>query len=252
MTSEERQQEILRHVLARRTVKVKDLAQEYGVHEMTIRRDLDVLAENGRIRRVHGGARLGERAGEEVSYSLRRGQNIEAKNRIAAAALTMISDGDVIALDASTTSLALARQLGQRDVQVIVTSLDIAETLAAQGVRFILAGGLFHAPARSFVGPLTERALAGLNVDKAFFSARGFTAEAGFSDPHLPEVEVKASLIRRAGTVVALMDRSKFGRTALARIASVDEIDVLITECGIDSRFVHMFESNGIDIVLAE
>ena len=118
----------------------------------------------------------------------------------------------MVALDASTTSLALARLLGGREVSAIVTGLDAAEALAAGGVPFILAGGAFHPPARSFVGATVERTLDRLNPDKAFFSAKGFTPETGFADPHLPEVEVKASLVRGAGTVVALLDASKMGR----------------------------------------
>ena len=230
MTNEARQQEILRRALASRVVRVKELAQDYGVHEMTIRRDLDLLAEGGRLERVHGGARLAERTSEEVSHTLRAVQNAEAKERIARAALALVQEGDTVALDASTTSLALARLLGGRGVSAIVTSLDAAEALAARGVPFVLAGGTFHPPARSFVGASVVRTLEGLNPDKAFFSAKGFTPETGFADPHLPEVEVKTALLRGAGRRVALLDASKFGRTALARIARTDEVDTVVTD----------------------
>lgn len=252
MTNEARQQEILTRVLARRTVRVKDLAAEYGVHEMTIRRDLDALAESGRVQRIHGGARLGERTSEELSYGLRSGQNLEAKDLIAREALKLIEDGDTVALDASTTSLALARILGGRDIRAIVTSLDAAEALAAVGVPFVLAGGEFHPPARSFVGNLVARTLERLNPDKAFFSAKGYTPASGFADPHLPEVEVKVSLLRGSGTVIALLDGSKFGRPALARIAATDEVDIVITDQAPEAAFIEEFGLRDVRLIVAE
>jgi DeoR/GlpR family transcriptional regulator of sugar metabolism len=252
MTSEARQQEILRRVLGQRQVRVKELAAEYGVHEMTIRRDLDLLADSGHILRIHGGARLGERTSEELSYQLRSTQNQGAKESIARAALGLIEEGDTIALDASTTSLALARMLGGRDVRAIVTGLDAAEALAAVGIPFVLAGGAFHPPARSFVGAFVKSTLERLNADKAFFSAKGYTSESGFSDPHLPEVEVKAALLRGGGTVVALLDAPKFGRRSLARIASTDEVDVVVTDCHLGQTYEEEFSRQDVRLIVAE
>lgn len=226
----ERQHEILRVARARRIVRVKDLAAQYGVHEMTIRRDLDLLADAGQIERIHGGARIGGRAGEEIAQGLRAVQNGAAKEAIARAAMSLIAEGDTVAFDASTTSLALARLLGGRDVRAIVTSLDAAETLASLGVPFILAAGAFHPSARSFVGGLVAATLERLNPDKLFFSAKAFAPETGFADPHLPEVEVKTMLVRRAGISIALIDATKFGVRALSRIASLDEVDAIVTD----------------------
>ncbi|MGI8748063.1 MAG: DeoR/GlpR family DNA-binding transcription regulator, partial [Deinococcus sp.] len=141
-----RQQDILRRALTLKVVRVRDLAAEFGVHEMTVRRDLDALCEAGKLSRVHGGARLLERTSEELSHQLRAGQNVDAKERIARAALGLIGDGDTVALDASTTCLALARLLpglhgNGRAVQAIAPSLDCADTLAAGGVAFLMVGG---------------------------------------------------------------------------------------------------------------
>ncbi len=252
MTAEARQQEILRRALARRVVRVRELAAEYGVHEMTIRRDLDVLTEGGRLQRVHGGARLAEAGAEETGHALRLVQSGEAKEAIARAALALIEEGDTLALDASTTALALARLLAGRRVQAVVTGLDAAEALAAGGVPFILAGGAFHAPARSFVGALATGALERLNVDKAFFSAKGYAPETGFADPHLPEVEAKVALLRGAGTVVALMDASKFGRSALARIARTDEVDAVVTDQAPEAIYRESFMNSDVRLIVAD
>ncbi len=251
LAAAERQEAIFRRALLRRTVRVRDLAAELGVHEMTIRRDLEDLVERGRLERVHGGARLSGRTSEEHSHQLRATQNRDGKEAIARAALAFVEPGDVVALDASTTSLALARLLGGRDVSAIVTSLDAAEALASAAVPFILAGGVFHPPARSFVGALTERALERLNPDKAFFSAKGFTPETGFADPHLPEVEVKANLVRGAGTVVALLDASKMGQPALARIVPTESVDVVVTDAEPELPFREAFERSSVRLVVA-
>ncbi|MGC8469635.1 MAG: DeoR family transcriptional regulator, partial [Acetobacteraceae bacterium] len=139
-----RQQEILRRALAAKLVRVKDLANDFGVHEMTVRRDLETLAEQGMLERVHGGARLRERMSEELSHQLRAARNTEAKARIARAALALVDDGDTVALDASTTALALARILHARKAAAIVSGLDAAEELAQSGVPFELVGGTFN------------------------------------------------------------------------------------------------------------
>ncbi|ABF43890.1 MULTISPECIES: DeoR/GlpR family DNA-binding transcription regulator [Deinococcus] len=225
----ERQHLILRRALAERVVKIKDLAAELGVHEMTVRRDLDQLAEQGLLERVHGGARLLEKTSEEIAHQLRVTTNTEAKAQLARAALALIEDGDVVALDASTTALALARILHARQVTAILTGLDAANVAAQNGVPFLMVGGNFHAPARSFVGAFFMATMAKLHPDKVFFSAKAFSPGTGFTDAHLPEVGAKQALIASGGTRIALLDASKFGGRALATIATLDQVDVLIT-----------------------
>jgi len=226
----ERQQHILRLALGERIVRIKDLAQSLGVHEMTIRRDLDALAGQGLLQRVHGGARLTQQAGAEVAYTMRLGQQPDAKARIAQAALNFIKDGDTVGFDASTTVLALAQRLTQAPLQAVVTGLDIANALAAAKVPFTLIGGTFHERARSFVGSMVTQSLARLHLDTVFFSAKGFSLRAGFTDAHPPEVEVKERLIATGAQVVALLDSSKLGHEAFGKIATLAQIDILITD----------------------
>lgn len=226
----ERHQLILSEALTRRVVRVKELAAQLGVHEMTVRRDLDLLAEQGLLERVHGGAQLSSKASEELSHTLRAAKNTEAKARMARAALHLIEDGDVVALDASTTALALAHILHARHVTAIVTGLDAANVLAGSGVPFLMVGGNFHAPARSFVGAFFLDTIKRLHPDKVFFSAKGYAPETGFTDPHLPEVGAKQALISSGGTRVAMLDASKFHQRALATIATLSEVDILLTD----------------------
>ena len=197
---------------------------------MTIRRDLDTLADQGLLQRVHGGARLTQQAGAEVAYTMRATQQLGAKARIAQAALSLVQEGDTVGFDASTTALALAQRFGRVQVQAVVTGLDVANALAAAKVPFTLIGGTFHDRARSFVGPMVTHGLAQLHLDTVFFSAKGLSVGAGFTDAHLPEVEVKERLIAAGRKVVALLDSSKVGLEAFSKIVGLERIDVLITD----------------------
>ncbi len=226
----ERQQRILEIALTQPFVRVKELAQTIGAHEMTIRRDLQDLSDRGLLERQHGGARLIAESGNEIAYGLRAAQQTQAKARIARAALELIHTEDTIGLDASTSALALAQLLPPRTVNVVTTGLDTAYLLANKGVPFTLAGGGFHAKARSFVGGMASAGLSRLHVDSVFFSAKGFTLAFGFTDAHMPEVEAKEQLIATARCVVALLDHSKFGADAFYQIVPLERVHIVITD----------------------
>ena len=247
-----RQQDILRRALSEKVVRIKELAAEFGVHEMTVRRDIDALCEQGKLLRVHGGAQLLDKTSEELSQSMRSAQHVDAKERIARAALALIHDGDTVALDASTTCLALARLLPARKVLAIACSLDAANALAAAGVPFLMVGGNFHAPARSFVGAFFTETMQRLHPDLVFFSAKGYSPDTGFTDAHLPEVGAKQALIRSGSSVVALLDSSKLGRRALATIASHGDINILITEAEPVSELRGRLDEADIQVIVAE
>ncbi len=248
----ERHQRILRLAFSKNIVRIKDLAQTLGVHEMTIRRDLDTLEDQGLLQRVHGGARLIQQAGAEVAYTMRSTQQVEAKDRIARAALFLIEEHDVVGFDASTTALTLAQQLGSASIQAVVTGLDIANVLAAAQVPFTLIGGSFHERARSFVGSMVTQSLARLHLDTVFFSAKGLSVGAGFTDAHLPEVEVKERLIAAGGKIVALIDSSKFGHEAFCQIVPLEQIDILITDVTPSATVAQTLEKADIRLIVAE
>ncbi len=246
----ERQEAIVRKASLVRIVRVSDLAAEFGVHEMTIRRDLEVLAERGLVERIHGGARMLEQSGLEASFLIRASSHVAEKADIAQTALTFVHDGDTVAFDASTSALAMVRGLAGRNVNAIVLSLDAAEELARTDVPFVLVGGSFHLPARSFVGPLAGRQLERLHPDTVFLSAKGFSARSGFTDAHLAEVETKERLIAAASLVVVLLDHSKFGREALGTFAHADEVDIVVTDSEPEPEFRATFERAGVQLIV--
>jgi DeoR family transcriptional regulator, fructose operon transcriptional repressor len=233
----ERHQRILERAITHGVARTRDLAAEFGVHEMTVRRDMDALVEQGLLERVHGGGRIMQEASQEVAYSLRAARQITEKTRIARAALALIQDGETIAIDSSTTGLALVKMLAAKRVQAIVTGLDAANALVQTGVPFTLMGGSYHAPARSFVGSVFSAGLKRFNPDRVFFSSKGFTLRHGFTDAHLPEVEAKEQLIAAAAQKVALLDHTKFGVRAAHTILETKNVDALITDAAPSSEF---------------
>jgi DeoR/GlpR family transcriptional regulator of sugar metabolism len=251
MMASERQDELLRKVRLDKIVRIKDLAAEYGVHEMTVRRDLDQLAERGQIERFHGGARINEKRAEELSHFLRSTQNTAEKERIARAAFDLIDDGDVIALDASTSSLALARLLTARSVQAFVTSLDAANVLATSGVPFVLIGGQFNVGARSFYGTFFQQTLDQLHPDKVFFSAKGYTPREGFTDASLELAEAKIAMRATGATMIALVDHSKFGKSSLTTIARTDQVDIVITDQTPPDDIRETFDKTDVRLIVA-
>lgn len=247
-TASERHRQLIQLVRLQQAIRVSDVANSLGVHEMTIRRDLNELAKQGLLTRTHGGAQL---AGLEVPFLTRLQQHPAAKERIAKAALRFISAGTTVAFDASTTALALARCLVGLEVSAIATNLETANVLAEVGIPFTLIGGQFHDRSRSFVGPLAQELVQRFRPDLLFFSAKGF-AEAGFTDNFLPEAGVKEQLIASARRVVALIDSSKFGQAALYRFALPEAVDVLITEASPPAAIRDVLARHNIELIVAK
>lgn len=247
----DRQDEILVRILAERSVRIKDLAVEFGVSEMTIRRELDALALTGRAERIHGGARARQFASEELSYLQRSENHAVAKRAIAIEALKLIEDGDTVGLDASTTALALARLLPARKVRAILTGFDAVEAVQQTDIEFYVSGGLFHAKARSFVGGAAVEFLQKFHPDKVFFSCNGYTPLEGFTDPNPLEAETKRALLRGGALKVALLDASKFGRRSLATTVEAGEIDIVITDAMPPEDALADFEAHDVQVILA-
>jgi DeoR family fructose operon transcriptional repressor len=247
-----RQREILRRAYLQESLKVRYLAQEYKVHEMTIRRDFDELCRLGHLERTHGGARLNERSGEEISHQLRATRHRPEKDLIARLAVDLIQPGETVALDASTTSLSLARIIGLKGVRVITSSLEVANVLAGAGATFILTGGEYNPGTRSFVGGFVQDAIHRLHPDKVFFSSKACSIDAGFTDSALPEVEIKSALIKSGASVIALIDHSKFNRRALATLASLSQVDTIVTDRRLSEEMNAAFADAQVTVLIPE
>ena len=251
---EERKQKILEYIEAHRKATVGELCEQFRVSSATIRNDLRDLEQGNLLLRTHGGAMVRSKTGLEPDSSQKRVQNLEAKRRIAEAALALIEDGDRIVLDTGTTTLELARLLDRRkELTVVTNDLAIAALLEDfDGVSVVFVGGLlrkrFHCTVSH--GNTWRETLSGLTVDKAFMGVNSLSLEKGAMTPDLGMAETKKLMIGIAVKVVLLCDSSKFGRSSFARFATMDQIDVVVTEkAGQGER--RQLEELGIELLVA-
>lgn len=254
MLANERQQRIISRLLAQESASVSELSELFKVSPVTIRNDLNQLAEQGRVVRIHGGARIDNgRTYQEYSFLTRQAINADRKQRIGEFAATLINPVESILLDASTTAIAVGRALKHsnrpRDITVVTTGLWTAlELLDVSGLNVVLIGGYVRTTTGSVTGPITSQVLQSFNFQKAFLGAWGITLEEGLTDTHLLEVGLKRSIIERAQQVIAIVDGSKFGRLGLASFASVHEITGLITDESAPPDMLDALRDRGVDV----
>jgi len=252
---EERQAKILEYIEEHRKATVAQLCLHFGVSSATIRNDLRDLENRRLIIRTHGGAMVKTKTGFELDSNQKQVQNLEAKRRIAQAAVRQIEDGDTVLLDTGTTTLELARLLAdKRNLTVVTNDLEIARLLeGGDSLQVVLMGGILRKGFHCTVsyGNSQRQALEGLSVDKAFMGVNSFTLKRGASTPDIRHAETKKSMIAIATTVILLCDSSKFGRTSFVQFARSEEIDLIITD-GLPEAEQRKLEENGIQVIIAE
>jgi DeoR/GlpR family transcriptional regulator of sugar metabolism len=231
----ERQEHIARIVEEHGRARVAELAIQFGVSTVTIRKDLFALESDGRLVRTHGGAILADRSRAELAFDVRERLQPDEKARIGAAAADLVQDGESIVMDASTTALYVARQLKRRrgwtHLTVITNGLRLASDLAGYpGIGVLMLGGRVRWEALSVVGQLGDGLFSRINVQKAFVGAAGFTVDSGLSDATEEEAQIKRSMVAAAREVIAVVDHTKWERTAFATFCQTDEITTVLTD----------------------
>jgi len=224
--------EHIRRELARGgEVEIADLAGRLAVSEMTIRRDLDVLAAGGEVMRTHGGAASARRLTFEFRFRERQLAHLPAKRAIAAAAVRHVPDGATVILDTGTTTLEIARRLGGRqNITVITTSLAIVSELQfARGVRLVLLGGYLREGSPDLHGPLTERNLAGLRASVAFLGADAIDGTGAAYTDDLAVASLDMAMAEVSKRTIVVADSSKFDRQAMCKTVGPG-YDLLITD----------------------
>jgi DeoR family transcriptional regulator, aga operon transcriptional repressor len=234
------------------TSSVDELAEALSVSSATVRRDLAQLDSQGLVVRSHGGAMRVER-GFELPIRYRETDRAAEKKRIAAAAATFAQDGAVVGVTGGTTTMEVARALVDRHGLTVVTNaLNIAAELALRpNIRLVVTGGIARPASFELVGPVAERTIDEFNVDIAFVGVDGVSVRAGCTTHNDWESLTNAALVRRAAQVVVVADSSKLGQVKFARICSIDEIDVLITDSGADRAEVEAIGAAGVSVRLA-
>jgi DeoR/GlpR family transcriptional regulator of sugar metabolism len=233
----QRQMLIVEEVRRRGAVRVSELTEQLAVSDMTIRRDLDVLAASGLLDKVHGGATAKHVAStDEPGFEVKSHRQLEEKEAIARAASRLVEPGQAIALTAGTTTWRLAHHIVDvADLTVVTNSIQVANVLHRDGrpdSTVVLTGGV-RTPSDALVGPIAIAAMSSLNVDLLFMGVHGMTAEAGFTTPNLLEAETNQALIRAAERVVVVADHTKWGVRGLSGFAQLSEAGVLVTDRGL-------------------
>jgi DeoR family transcriptional regulator of aga operon/DeoR family fructose operon transcriptional repressor len=251
----ERQQQIAAIVDERGRARVSDLAAQFGVSAVTIRKDLLVLEEERRVVRTHGGAIAAARNRPELAFEIRERLQRDEKLRIGAFAAGLVTDGESIALDASTTALYLARNLKERQgwqqLTVVTNGMRIASELAGHpGIVVLMPGGRVRYEALSLIGPLGASLYKKINIQKAFVGAAGFTIESGLSDAIEEEAQIKRSMVAGAREVLAIVDHTKWGRAASATFCRTERINTVIGDGEAPAEMVDALRRSGIRVHL--
>ncbi|MHA3066055.1 DeoR/GlpR family DNA-binding transcription regulator [Lacticaseibacillus saniviri] len=226
MLTEERHQHILATLKRQGVVKLKDLMTELNASESTIRRDLADLEDAGLLERIHGGAKRSQSLAAEPSVSEKATQQLPAKQLIAQAASQLVQSGDMIFLDAGTTTAELIPHLAEKDVTVITTGVDNASVLADYNVKVLMLGGLIKPATKAAIGAITTKMLASFRFNWAFLGTNGIHPDFGHTTPDPEEAIVKQLAIQQADHSIILADASKFNRVSFAKFAPLDTVTV--------------------------
>jgi DeoR/GlpR family transcriptional regulator of sugar metabolism len=244
----DRQRLIQQQLAAQGTVLVTDLSRRHGVTEETIRRDLAKLEKDGLLIRAYGGAYVKEGMHRELPLEVREHSLVQEKTAIAHLAAQLVSDGDTVFLDASTTALHVAMALKRKNNIIVVTNaLKIAAALGEWGsIKVICLGGTVRSTSLTTVGMMTERNLAGFFADTAFICCDGIHPANGVTDASEQEAEVRKSMIEHAKRCVLVADHTKFGRSSFSLIAALTRFDSVISDSPVSEEWERFFSERNI------
>ncbi len=252
--AEERQSRILKLLKKEHKVLVPQLCELYGVSPATIRNDLNDMESRGLLKRTHGGAILNTKMGFEQNVEQKLTRNSREKEAIAKIAAEYVEDGDAIAIDTGTTTLAFARCLTEKkNLTVITNDLNIAAFLDAEtDATVILLGGMLRKKHHCTLGSMTLSCIQGLRVDKCFMATNGLTAQHGLSTPDLNHAEVKRCLATCGAQIIVLCDSEKIGQDVFVNVLPAEQADILITDSGADQAELERFEQLGVEVRTAQ
>ncbi len=244
MLARHRQSLILQDVRRAGSVRVSDLTQRLAVSDMTIRRDLEVLARAGLIETVHGGAVLpGAPSSHEPGFEAKSVLEQPEKAAIARAAAALVTPGTAIGVSAGTTTFALAQRLiGIPGLTIVTNSVRVVslfdnERISEHGPQatVVLTGGM-RTPSDALVGPIADLTIRSLHLDMLFLGCHGIDPAAGLTTPNLSEAETNRAFVQAARKVTVVADHTKWGIVGLSSFAGLDDVDTLITDSGMQAE----------------
>jgi DeoR/GlpR family transcriptional regulator of sugar metabolism len=248
----ERQKKILSLLARQGRLSVTEIVEQFSISVATARRDLESLASQGKVRRVHGGVISVEQAPPELPILERENEQTEEKVRIGRAAAELISDKETVFLGSGTTVLEVARNLrNHRGLTVITNSLPVLNMLAgAKEITVISLGGMLRDSELSFIGHLTEQALAELRADKVIIGARAVSLEQGLTNDYLPETQTDRAILKVGGEVILVADNSKVNRVSTTFLAPLTDVHKLVTDKQTPRGFISALNKRGIGVIV--
>ncbi|WP_147803281.1 DeoR/GlpR family DNA-binding transcription regulator [Alkalicoccus halolimnae] len=249
---DKRHQKILDQLKQMGKVKVHQLSRDLTVTEETIRRDLEFLEKQKLLIRTRGGAIQSSSEGFEIPSLEREKKHLKEKKNIADVALKEIKEGEIIAIDASTTTLQMARKIPNIPLTVITNSIHVSIELSRkEHVTVILTGGYLRTESMSLVGVTSDKIINDYHINTFFISCTGIDVSWGVSDSHELQARTKQRIAELADRIVVLADHTKFDQRSLIRWLPIDSVDTIITSSSLDAAAKRRYEEKNFHLVLA-
>lgn len=255
MLARQRQEVILAAVVKDGGARIADLVVDLGVSDMTIRRDIEALADRGLVDKVHGGAtRVPERPVDEPGFPVKAEINPAEKSKIARVAASLIRPGSSVAVSAGTTAYATALALRPIKRLTVVTNSPRVEEVLFEPERedrtVVLTGGV-RTPSDALAGPVANAMLAGVHVDTLILGIHGIDFGAGLTTPNLQEAQTNRALIKSANTIVVVADHTKWGIVGLSTIAALSDVSILVTDAVLSEDDRRRMSDLGVKLIVA-
>lgn len=247
----ERRERLLSFVEIHSRVTIEQICDEFEISPATARRDLQVLTEEGKLRRFHGGAVVARSAPPELPFVERSSEQAEEKRRIGRAAAALVNDGETVLLSSGTTVLEVARHLrDRRNLTVVTNSLLVINMLFdVSGITLIALGGILRSTEQSFIGHLSELALNELRVRKVVMGIRAIDLESGLTNDYLPEAQTDRKILSISSEVILVADHTKCERVSSVRLAPLTAVNTFITDNQAPPHFVSALRELGIEVL---
>lgn len=250
--STERQTQILTLLAQQGSISVAEIVEQFSISEATARRDLETLAGEGKLQRVHGGAVSLRKAPPEPPMLQRESWQSDEKQRIGQAAADLIADGETIFLGSGTTVLEVARHLKTRKgLTVITNSLPVMNLFSNQpDITVIALGGILRMSELSFIGHITEESMRDLRVDRVIIGIHAISLEHGLTNDYLPETMTDRAILQMGQKVLVVADHSKFDTVSIVHVAPVEKVHTIITDSHVSKEFIASLRARNVEVLL--
>jgi DeoR/GlpR family transcriptional regulator of sugar metabolism len=252
LSTTERQEQLLRFVEQHQRVNVPQIIEAFAVSPATARRDLDALAEQGKVQRVHGGAIAARRAPPEPPALQRAREQADEKKRIGQAAAQLVEDGDTVFLGSGTTVAEIAANLRGRRLTVITNSLLVINALAdSPDITVVGLGGVLRRSEMSLIGHIAEQSLAEVRTNKVILGIRAIDVEHGLTNDYVQETMTDRAILKIGQEVIVVADHTKCGRVSTAFVAPITAIHTLVTDAETPAEFANALREKGVRVITA-